>query len=270
MLAIKNNLMAANAARHLGESYDALATSVERLSSGLRINDAKDDAAGLAVRELMRADIAVLQQGARNALDGISLVQVAEGGMQTIDNLLVRMKQLAEQAATGAYSSAQRSIMNSEATELANEIERISGSAKFNDISLLNSASGTVSIVFGDSTDIITIDTADMTKSGLGIDTLDIGGAASAQAALAIMDTAISNATTARAEFGYKMKRLESTVEVINAQAENLQAAESRISDVDVATEMSVMTRNQVLANAGVAMLAQANTIPQMALTLLR
>ena len=114
MLAIKNNIMAANSARHLGSSYDALAKSVERLSSGLRINGAKDDAAGMAVRELMRADIAVLQQGARNALDGISMLQTMEGAMGTIDEALVRMKQLAEQAATGSYSAAQRTIMNNE------------------------------------------------------------------------------------------------------------------------------------------------------------
>jgi len=270
MLAIKNNIMAANAARHLGRNYDALAKSVERLSSGLRINTARDDAAGLAVRELMRADIAVLQQGARNAEDGISLVQVAEGGMQTIDNLLVRMKQLAEQAATGVYSSAQRSIMDSEFDELANEIERIAGSATFNGTSLLNSASGTVSVVFGSSSDSITINMVDMTQSGLSIDALNINTAASAQAALSSLDTAISTATSARASFGAKMNRLENVVEVINVQTENLMAAESRISDVDVATEMAAMTKNQVLAQAGVAMLAQANTMPQMALTLLR
>jgi flagellin len=270
MLAIKNNIMAENAARHLGRNYDALAKSVERLSSGLRINTARDDAAGLAVRELMRADIAVLQQGSRNAQDGISLVQVAEGGMQTIDNLLVRMKQLAEQAATGVYSSAQRSIMDSEFDELADEIERIAGSATFNGTSLLNSASGTVSVVFGSSSDSITINMVDMTKTGLSIDALNINTAASAQAALSGLDTAISTATSARASFGAKMNRLENVVEVINVQTENLMAAESRISDVDVATEMAAMTRNQVLAQAGVAMLAQANTMPQMALTLLR
>jgi len=270
MLAIKNNIMAANSARHLGRSYDALAKSVERLASGLRINTAKDDAAGLAVRELMRADIAVLQQGARNAQDGISMLQTAEGGMQTIDNLLVRMKQLAEQAATGTYSSAQRAIMDNEFDELANEIERIAGAAEFNGISMLNSASGSVSIVFGDSSDSITIDMADMTKSGLGIDALNISTAASAQAALSTLDTAIGDATTARADFGAKMNRLENTVDVINVQTENLMAAESRISDVDVAIEMAAMTRNQVLANAGVAMLAQANAMPQVALTLLR
>jgi len=270
MLAIKNNIMAENAARHLGMSYDALAQSVERLASGLRINSAKDDAAGLAVRELMRADIAVLQQGARNAQDGISLVQVAEGGMQTINDLLVRMKQLAEQAGTGTYSSAQRTIMDNEFDELANEIERISGSAKFNGVSLLNSATGSVSVVFGSSTDTVTIDTADVTKSGLSIDTLNIGTAASAQAALTAIDSAIATANTTRATFGAKMNRLENTVNVIGVQVENLQASESRVSDVDVATEMAKMTRTQVLAQAGIAMLAQANIVPQMALSLLR
>jgi len=272
MLAIKNNIMAANAARYLGLSYDALAQSIERLSSGLRINTAKDDAAGLAVRELMRADIAVLQQGARNAQDGISLVQVAEGGMQTIDDLLVRMKQLAEQAATGVYSSAQRAIMDNEFDELADEIERIAGSAKFNGVSLLDSASGTVSVVFGGSDDSITINMVDMTKTALGIDSAsaNISTATAAQSALSTLDTAINTANSARAAFGAKMNRLENVVGVVNVQAENLMAAESRISDVDVATEMAVMTRNQVLTQAGVAMLAQANAIPQMALTLLR
>ena len=270
MLAIKNNIMAANAARHLSTSYDALATSVARLASGLRINSAKDDAAGLAVRELMRADIAVLQQGSRNAQDGISLLQVAEGGMQTINNLIVRMTQLAEQAATGTYSSAQRTIMDGEFDELSSEIERISASAKFNNISMLNSASGTVSVFFGSSDDTITINMKDMTKTGLAIQALSINSEASAQVALSTLDTAIDTANTARADFGAKMNRLENTVGVIDVQVENLQASESRISDVDVATEMAAMTRNQVLAQAGIAMLAQANAMPQMALTLLR
>ena len=123
MLTIKNNIMSINAARNLGRSYQALATSTARLSSGLRINSAKDDAAGLAVRELMRADIAALRQGSRNAQDGISLLQTMEGAMQTLDDLLVRMKQLAEQAATGVYSTAQRTIMDNEFDEIA----RISG-----------------------------------------------------------------------------------------------------------------------------------------------
>jgi flagellin len=217
----------------------------------------------------MRADIAVLQQGARNAQDGISLLQTAEGGMQNIDNLLVRMKQLAEQASTGTYSSAQRSIMDSEFDELSAEITRIAGSAEFNGTSLLNSATGSIAVNFGDSSDQITVDMKDVTASGLSIDTLNIDTAASAQAALSTLDTAIGTATEARADFGAKMNRLATTVEVLNIQAENLLAAESRISDVDAATEMAALTRNQVLAQAGVAMLAQANVMPSMALTLL-
>jgi len=269
MLAIKNNFMAANAARHLGQSYDALAKSIERLSSGLRINSARDDAAGLAVRELMRGNIATLQQGARNAQDGISMLQTFEGAMATLDTALVRMKQLAEQASTGSYSSAQRIIMNNEFDEMANEVERIATSTAFNGITMLDD-SATVTIRFGDKSDTIAITGSDMTKSGLGIEAVAITTAASAADALTTLDSAISTKDTARAKFGYKMNRLESTVSVINNQVENLMTAESRISDVDVATEMARMTRNQVLAQAGVSMLAQANGIPQMALTLLR
>jgi flagellin len=273
MLAIKNNLMAANAARYLGQSYDALATSVERLSSGLRISSAKDDAAGMAVRELMRADISVLQQGSRNAQDGISLLQTMEGAVSTIDSLLVRMKQLAEQASTGSYSSAQRTIMDNEFDQMAEEINRIAGATEFNGIKMLDSASSTttVTIRFGDGDDDkIEVIGSKLTSSGLGLATLGINTATAATSALATLDTAIGSSTSAAAKFGYNMNRLESTREVLDNQAENLMASESRISDVDVATEMAVMTRNQVLAQAGTAMLAQANTIPQMALTLLR
>jgi flagellin len=269
MLAIKNNIMAANAARYLGQSYDALATSVERLSSGQRINSASDDAAGMAVRELMRADIAVLEQGARNAQDGVSMLQTMEGALAVIDTLLVRMQQLAEQAGTGSYSSAQRAIMNSEFGEMANEIDRIAQSTEFNGIKMLNSASA-VSVHFGGSTDSISIAGTDVTKSGLSINSLSIAQAASAIAALSTLDSAINTKDTARAKFGYNINRLESTGEVLGIQAENLMAAESRISDVDVATEMATLTRNQVLSQAGTSMLAQANSIPQMALTLLR
>ena len=272
MLAIKNNLMAVNAARHLGSSYDALSRSVERLSSGLRINSAKDDAAGLAVRELMRADIAVIQQGARNALDGISMLQTMEGAMATIDNALVRMQQLAEQAATGSYSSAQRQIMENEFSEMRQEIDRVAGATTFNGIKMLDN-SATVSIHFGKlTTDNISIAGSNITSasSGLNITGLTIADVASAKNALITLDSAIATKDTARAKFGYKMNRLEGTISVLNIAAENLQAAESRVSDVDVATEMAEMTRNQVLAQAGISMLAQANTMPQMALTLLR
>jgi flagellin len=272
MLAIKNNIMAVTAARHLGISYDALATSVERLASGLRINSAKDDAAGLAVRELMRADIAVITQGARNASDGISMLQTMEGAMATIDDALVRMQQLAEQAATGSYSSAQRVIMENEFVEMRAEIDRVAGATKFNGIKLLDN-SASISITFGElSADKIDIAGSNLTSasSGLNITGLTIANATSALAALSTLDGAIGTKDTARAKFGYKMNRLEGTISVLNIQAENLMAAESRVSDADVATEMAEITRNQVLAQAGVSMLAQANTMPQMALTLLR
>ncbi len=268
MLAIKNNLMAANAARYLGQSYDALATSVERLSSGLRINSASDDAAGMAVRELMRADIAVLEQGQRNAMDGVSLLQTMEGALQTIDNLMVRMQQLAEQAATGSYSSAQRVIMDNEFSEMASEITRIAEATDFNGIKMLDN-SASVSIHFGGESDLISVEGSNMTSSGLGINNLSITAAGSARTALTTLDSAINTKDTARAKFGYMINRLESTGEVLGIQSENLQAAESRISDVDVATEMATLTRNQVLSQAGTSMLAQANSIPQMALTLL-
>ena len=271
MLAIKNNLMSVNAARHLSNSYDALSKSVERLSSGLRINSAKDDAAGLAVRELMRADIAVIQQGARNAQDGISMLQTMEGAMATIDDILVRMQSLAEQAATGSYSSAQRTIMHNEFDEMRKEIDRIAGSTSFNDIRMLDN-SASITIHFGEATDFITVTGSNMTSAITALHTsgLSITNAASAKAALSRLDSAINTKDTARARFGYMMNRLESTISVMNIQKENLVASESRVSDVDVATEMAEMTRNQVLAQAGISMLAQANTMPQMALTLLR
>jgi len=272
MLAIKNNLMAVNAARHLGNSYDALSRSVERLSSGLRINSARDDAAGLAVRELMRSDLVVTQQGIRNAHDGISMLQTMEGAMAVVDDALVRMQQLAEQAATGSYSSAQRAIMENEFSEMRSEIDRIAGSTKFNGIAMLDN-SASVAIHFGKpASDNISITGSNITSasSGLNITGLTIADIASAKNALVTLDSAISTKDAARAKFGYKMNRLEGTITVLGIAAENLQASESRISDVDVATEMGNMTKNQVLAQAGISMLAQANTMPQMALQLLR
>jgi flagellin len=269
MLAIKNNTMSGNAARNLGLSYDSLAKSVERLSSGLRINSAKDDAAGLAVRALMRADIATLQQGARNAQDGISMLQTMDGAMGTVDDALIRMKELAEQAATGSYSDDQRKIMNAEFQEMAAEVERIATSTDFNGIKMLNSAGGSTKIHIG-STTMMTINMVSMTKKTLGLDKASIKTMDSAGSALGFLSTAITTKNNARAAFGYKMNRLENSYNVLNIQAENLTTAESRISDVDVATEMAKMTRNQVLAQAGVSMLTQANAIPQMALQLLR
>ena len=269
MLTIKNNLMAETAARTLGNSYDALAKSVQRLSSGLRINSAKDDAAGLAVRELLRADIALLRQGSRNAQDAISMLQTAEGAMGIIDETLIRMSELAEQAATESYSAPQRTIMNEEFNELAKEISRIASSTKFNNITLLNSTSA-YSIHVGDQDETIDIQAQVMDRDALGMSSaITVSSVASAEAALTALSSAINAKDTYRAHLGYMMNRLEGAVSVVDIQAENLLTAESRISDVDVATEMAALTRSQVLAQAGISMLAQANTMPQMALKLL-
>ncbi len=270
MLAIKNNIMAESASRHLGRAYDALAMSIERLSSGLRINSAKDDAAGLAVRELIRADIAVIRQGSRNASGAISMLQTFEGALSSVNDALIRMQELAEQAATGTYSAQQRRIMDAEFQEMAEEITRIATKTEFNTVTMLDSATGVNTIHFG-SGSTLTVRSVDITAAALGITSaIDITTTDNAADAMTALTAAISVKDSARASFGYKMNRIESTATVLDIQAENMMAAESRISDVDVATEMATMTRNQVLAQAGIAMLSQANAMPQMALALLR
>jgi flagellin len=270
MLAIKNNIMAETAARHLGRSYDALATSVERLSSGLRINSSMDDAAGLAVRELMRADIAMIRQGSRNASDAVSMLQTYEGALAAINDALIRMNELAEQAATGTYSAQQRRIMDGEFQEMAEEITRVATKTEFNTVTMLDSATGTNTIHFG-SGSTLTVNYVDVTAAALGITSaVNLTTTTNAAAAMTTIGNAIRVKDSARASFGYKMKRIGSTATVLDIQAENMLAAESRISDVDVASEMASFTRNQVLAQAGVAMLTQANAMPQMALALLR
>ena len=257
MLTIKNNIMAENAARQLGISYDNLARSIERLSSGMRINSAMDDAAGLAVRELIRADIAVLQQGARNASDGISMLQIMEAAMASIDTALIRMKELAQQAATGTYSDQQRRIMDNEFQEMGLEITRIATKTEYNTTTMLNSASGTQKIHFGVSSEgeesSITVSSIDATAVALGITSaIDLTTTTNAATALTTVTTAIQVKDSARASFGYSMNRLEMSTNVLNVQAENMLGAESRISDVDVATEVANFTRTQVQAQAGV------------------
>jgi flagellin len=269
MLAIKNNLMAENAARHLGNAYDALSKSVERLSSGLRINSAMDDAAGLAVRELIRADVAIIRQGNRNSQDAISMLQTFEGALAAVDSALIRMSELAEQAATGSYSITQRNIMDKEFQEMAAEIQRIATTTTFNSVHMLDCAGANVTIHFGPGS-MIDLFSVDVRPAALGIDSASLQSAGGAIEAMSLVLNAIEIKDSARASFGYKMNRLQSTSTVLAIQAENLLAAESRISDVDVATEMAVLTRNQVLSQAGISMLSQANSMPTMALSLLR
>jgi flagellin len=290
-LVINHNLMAMNAARNLGNSYNNLSTSVARLSSGLRINSAADDAAGLAIREMMRTDIRVLNQGVRNANDAISLIQTADGALSVIDEKLTRMKELAEQAATGTYTSAQRLIMDSEYQAMASEISRIAMATDFNGVKLLDgSLSGTalggapgsqMKIHFGtgnsSAEDYYYIRIGNATASAMGLGNsvspnkagYTISTQSAAQAALEAIDVAVQSKDTVRAALGAVSNRLSNTISNLSIQAENLQAAESRISDVDVATEMTEFTRNQILVQSAVAMLAQANSLPQMALQLI-
>ncbi len=271
-LVITHNLMADTALRNLTATYAQLAQSINALSSGLRINGAADDAAGLAVREMMRADVAALDQGVRNAGDAISMLQTFDGAAQVIDEKLIRMKELAMQSATGTYSDAQRTIMNNEFGAMRDEITRIANATSFNGISGLNT-SGTIKIHFGpgnsSAEDYYYVNKQDMTATALGIGTLTIAGQISAQGALGTIDSAIAIKDTARANFGAMINRLHNTVSNLQIQRENTQAAESQISDVDVASEMAKLTRNQVLARAAIAMLVQANSIPMMAATLL-
>ncbi len=274
-LVINNNLMAQSALRNLSATYRNLGESINALSSGLRVNSADDDAAGLAVRELLRADIAAIGQGVRNASDAVSMLQTFDGAAQVIDEKLIRMKELAEQAATGTYSSSQRTVMQSEFSEMRKEANRIANATEFNGQYGLK-ASGSITIHFGAGNSAaadyyaITKQVLLTNSAGLNVDTLTIATQASAQAALTAMDTAITSKDTARAHFGAMINRLQNTIANLEITRENFQAAESQISDADVAFEMSQLTRNQVLAQAGVSMLAQANTVPRMALTLLR
>ena len=294
-LVVNHNMMAMNAARNLSNNYGRLAKSVQRLSSGLRVNSAADDAAGLAIRELMRADIATYNQGVRNANDAISLIQTADGALGVIDEKLIRLKELAEQAATGTYNSDQRLMLESEYQAMASEITRIANSTKFNGVYLLNGnlsaehhdgsglqSKGKIKIHFGPSNNCaedyyyFRIGAATASALGLGNQSLpdragfSISTQSAAQHALDAINLAIISKDKIRAALGAMQNRLENTISALQIQAENLQAAESRISDVDVATEMTEFTRNQVMTQAAVAMLSQANSLPQMALQLIQ
>ena len=294
-LVINHNMMAMNAARNLSQSYGNLATSTRRLSSGLRVGTAADDAAGLAIRELMRADIASLNQGMRNANDAISMIQTADGALQVIDEKLIRMKELAEQAATGTYTSDQRLIIDSEYQAMASEITRIANATDFNGIYLLNgnlssnihdgsslNSTGRLKVHFGtgndSAEDYYYIQIGNSTASALGVGSQAALGSAgfsistqqAAQNALDAINEAIVSKDKIRASLGGLQNRLENTITNLSIQAENLQAAESRISDVDVAQEMTEFVRNQILTQSAVAMLAQANQLPQMAMQLMQ
>jgi len=294
-LTINHNMMAATAARNLSNSYSALGTSTNRLSSGLRINSSADDAAGLAIRELMRSDISAINQGVRNANDAISMIQTADGALQVVDEKLIRMKELAEQAATGTYTSDQRLIIDSEYQAMASEITRIANATDFNGIYLLNgnlsgsthngaglNATGKLKVHFGSGNNsaedyyYVQIGTSTASAFGLGVGAgtgakgRSISTQELAQKALEAINTAIVSKDKIRANLGALQNRLENTISNLQIQSENLQSAESQISDVDVATEMTQYVREQILTQSAVAMLSQANSLPKMALSLIQ
>jgi flagellin len=276
-ITINTNVQSINTQRSLSKSQTALAKSMQRLSSGLRINSAKDDAAGLAISDRMSAQIRGMNQAVRNANDGISFAQTAEGALGEMTNILQRMRELSVQSANGTNSTEDRTALNSEFTELKNEIERISTDTKFNGQVLLKGGfSGTSAAKFqigANAGEQIAVDIVKVDKTTLGstvkLSDMTIANASGASKAMANLDKALGQVDTVRGGLGAKQNRLESTIANLSNVSENLSAARSRIVDADIATETSEMTKMNILQQAGVSILAQANQTPQLALSLL-
>ena len=278
-LIVNTNLFSLNAQRHVQKTQNSLGKSVERLSSGLRVNSARDDAAGLAISMKLTAHVRSLNQAVRNAQDGISVVQTAEGGLNEIHNILTRMKELATQAANGVLSDSDRTALNNEFADLKTEITRISDTLEFNGRKLINgdlSVTG-VSLQVGSNNtvnDRITIDKTtfndiDASSIGLTQTVSSIDQVANAQSMLTLVDSAIAQVSTRRGTLGGVQNRLDSTIANLEITSENLSAANSRIRDADFAVETANLTRSQILLQAGIASLSQANVLPQYALQLL-
>ncbi len=273
-LSIQTNVASLSAQKNLNKSQQSLATSFNRLSSGYRINSAKDDAAGLAISESMRTQIRSYNVAERNTNDGVSMAQTAEGALGEISTVLGRLRELAVQGSSGSIQSSDRSFLQTEFASLQLEVKRILTSTKFNGVALIKSASSSVALQVGiDNTanDRITATFGGVGLQGVTTTGVTLSGPATAsQSAISKVDTALTTVSTARARFGALMNRLEVTSSNIQTTRLNLTAANSRIRDVDVADETSTLSRSQVLAAAGVSVLAQANASPQLALGLMR
>lgn len=277
---INTNVASLGAQRTLNRTTGALQRNIERLSSGQRINRAADDAAGLGISENLRAQTRSLAQAERNSNDGISMIQVAEAAMNEQAGTLTRLRELAIQSANGVLTGTERSFIDAEATALVNEVTRISAVTEFNGITMIASGAAainmqvglnatgndTISVAFS-ATDAATLGTS---GGGAALSTIDLATSqGSAQTALGIIDQSITDLSTARSTLGATQNRLEVTVSNLASARENLEGANSRIRDVDVASETANMTRNQILSQSGVAVLAQANQLPSAALSLL-
>lgn len=278
MISLVTNVDTVTTLKNLDKTQRALSSNIGRLSSGLRINKASDDAAGLAISEQLKAQIRALGQAQRNAMDGISMIQVAEGGMNEIANALIRLRELGVQAANGTQNTTTRGYLNTEYRALISEIDRIANVTKFNGTALINSSFAMkfwVGANAASSENAITVSTADMNVVILGTGTSGIAGThvstlTQAVTALGQIDSAISEVSAARARLGAAQNRLTLAVDSVASQRENMMAANSRIRDVDISAETSDFTRNQILTQAGVSVLAQANQLPQVGLSLLK
>ncbi|MGM0508351.1 MAG: flagellin [Fusobacteriota bacterium] len=268
---INHNISAKNAYRNLTNSNSKIDDSLEKLSSGLRINKAGDDAAGLAISEKMRAQVNGLDMAKKNAQDGISLIQTAEGALNETHSILQRMRELSVQSANDTNTTADREQIQLEVDELVNEINRIGEDTQFNTKNLLSGAFSSNAISFHvgpNSSQKVSINIDSMRASALGISSLSISSQTNAEAAITTVDDAIQTVSTQRSNLGAVQNRLEHTINNLGMSAENLQAAESRIRDVDMAKEMVEYTKNSVISQAGTAMLSQANSSPQKVLQL--
>lgn len=276
-LSIFSNVPSLDAQRHLSRTQSALSSNLGRLSSGLRINAAGDDAAGLAISEKLRSQIRSMAQAERNSNDGVSLLQTAEGAMNEVSGMLTRMRELAVQSSNATVGTTERGFIQQEYTALRDEITRIANVTEFNGTKLTDGTATALRFQVGISNganDAITVAVADMRATALGstsfIQTQTLATVTGAQAALGVIDAAISDVSAARATIGSVQNRLQVTVANLAASRENLSAADSRIRDVDVAEETAAMTRHNILLQAGVSVLAQANQLPSLALQLLR
>lgn len=271
-LRVNSNISSINAQRNLSNTTSSLQRSLSRLSSGLRITRAGDDAAGLAISERFRADIRSQAQAQRNANDGISLLQIGEGALNEVSSILIRQRELAIQASNGTLGVKERGTVNQEFQSLKAEIDRIGAVTQFNGTAILASGGNTTFQIGinNKSSDRITIGSVNATNAGIGTTAAAVSTATGAQNALAVIDSAISQIASLRATFGTVQNRLESAIRSLSVSQENSTAAESRIRDVDFASETAELTRTQVLQQAGISVLAQANVSSQLATRLLQ
>jgi len=271
---IATNVSALNAYRNLSATQNDLSKSLEKLSSGLRINRAADDAAGLAISEGLKSQVNGLNVAQRNAQDGISVIQTAEGALTEVHSILQRVRDLAVQAGNDSNNTASRGAIKTEINDLASELTRVAASTNFNGIKLLTGAANTLTFQVGAGAiaaeDQISINLTDFGTLGATVGALTVDTAANAAATITAIDTQITAVSTARASYGALQNRFESTINSLAVSAENLSAAKSRITDTDMASEMVKYTASNILSQAGTAMLAQANQSTQGVLQLLR